>query len=185
MLCNNRGKFVGATVISPEGSVPDLYIYKLTSSLIGYPQQSTPLFNTDSIRQYIIDGKQSNNTTFSLGNQLKSILTNKNTLQAIYDQFCKYNKLYQKNNDAGCGDDKDKFRQFPFHRGDKLMIKLLISGKVEFTTDNPTNIVNTRELFINACDPDYNNTHSAFEYLLSYNAMDIRPTRDVYEITLG
>jgi hypothetical protein len=177
ILCNNGGRFQGTSTIAPEGSIPDLFIYKLTSMLVGFPQQSTPLIDVAEIKSNIVD----TDSALSLGNQLRAILTNNTTLKTMYDQFVKENtaRFINVKNDAS------EFTQMPFQRGDKLMVKLFITGKIKYADIDSQMNIRTNELFHKACDPDANNSSSAFDYLLNNDATEIRATNDCYEITMG
>jgi hypothetical protein len=176
ILCNNNGHFQGSDVISPEGSIPELFIYKITSSIVGYPQQDTPLLDVNAIRQSIVNHEE-NVKEKSIGNQLKQILTKNETLRTIYEQFVKKNpgRFNKKNN---------VFFKMPFQRGDKIRIKLFITGKIKHNNQNKTSI-KTNELFYKSCDPDIYDKGNPFDYLLNNDATEIRATRDCYEITLG
>ena len=177
ILCNNGGHFQGTSTISPEGSIPDLFIYKLTSMLVGFPQQSTPLIDVAEIKANIVN----TDSALSLGNQLRAILTNNTTLKTMYDQFVKENtaRFINVKNDAS------EFTQMPFQRGDKIMMKLFITGRINYADIDSHMNIRTNELFHNACDPDVNNSSSVFEYLLNNDATEIRATNDCYEITMG
>ena len=179
ILCNNGGHFQGSAVICPEGNIPDLFVYKITSSIVGYPQQETPLLDTHAIKQNIINYENTSNEK-SLGSQLKHILTATNTLKIMYDQFVKKNpgRFAKK-------DYTSNFAPMPFQRGDKIRIKLFISGKIKYINMQSKSNIKTNELFYKSCDPDIYDKSNAIDFLLNHDASEIRPTRDCYEITLG
>jgi len=179
MLCNNSGHFQGSSVICPEGNIPDLFVYKITSSIVGYPQQETPLLDVHAIKQNIINYENTSKEK-SLGNQLKQILTKPSTLKTIHEQFVKKNpgrfvkKEYATN-----------FAPMPFQRGDKIRIKLFISGKIKYVNMQSKSNIKTNELFYKSCDPDIYDKSRAIDFLLNHDASEIRATQDCYEITLG
>jgi hypothetical protein len=179
ILCNNGGHFQGSAVICPEGNIPDLFVYKITSSIVGYPQQETPLLDTHAIKQNIINYENTSNEK-SLGSQLKHILTATNTLKIMHDQFVKKNpgRFAKK-------DYTSNFAPMPFQRGDKIRIKLFISGKIKYINMQSKSNIKTNELFYKSCDPDIYDKSNSIDFLLNHDASEIRPTRDCYEITLG
>jgi hypothetical protein len=176
ILCNNNGCFNGSVVACPEGNIIDLLIYKITSSIIGYPQQHTHLLDTYEIKQNIINYME-NSEEKSLGNQLKYTLTQNETLKTIYEQL-------MKNNPERFSRKNDNYTQIPFRRGDKIRISLYISSKIN-CANSPKSNIEADELLLKSCDPDIHNKGNPINYLLNNDATEIRPTRDCYEITLG
>ena len=116
----------------------------------------------------------------SLGSQLKHILTTSATLKTIYEQFVKKNpgRFVKK-------DYTSNFVPMPFQRGDKIRIKLFISGKIKYINMQSKSNIKTNELFYKSCDPDIYDKSSSIDFLLNHDASEIRATRDCYEITLG
>ena len=176
ILCNNHGRFCGSENISKEGTIAELFAYKLTSSLTGFPEAEISIIDIENIKSKIVNYENSSETT--LGMQLKSILTNAKVLKSLYEQIKRNNasRFYKINN---------TFEQMPFKCGDKLKLKLMISCKIKYTNNNVDFNSNRNELIYKSCDPDIYEKNKPIEYLLNNNASEVRATNDYYEITLG
>jgi hypothetical protein len=169
ILINKNGMFKGSNVSCPKGNIADLFIYKITSSLIGIPEKTSSDLNIESIKNHVMNYEKSKEK--SLGIQLKNILSKPETLKTIYDQLNKKKpEIAQKKN--------NNFTQMPFQKGDKIGIMLFISEKI-----NKTN--KSKDIFYKSCDPDIYDKSNPIDYLLNHDATEIRATRDCYEITLG
>jgi hypothetical protein len=178
MLASNYGQFQGSHMECPEGTIPELFIYKITSALIEYPQKEMPFLNVAAIKQNIIN--KANNSNESIGKQLNTLLTNSDILKKIYEQ-CSKNDIERfpkkKNN--------NDFAPMPFKKGDKLIIQLFISEKIEYANGYSKTNIKSNEIFYKICDPDQNNDSDANKYLFNNDATEIKYTRDCYEIILG
>jgi len=176
ILCNNNGCFCGSENASKEGTITELFAYKIASSLTGFPDAEISIIDIESIKSKIINYENSSET--NLGMQLKNILTNDKILKSLYEQLKKYdvNRFYKSNN---------IFEQMPFKCGDKLKLKLLISCKIKYVNNNLDFNLNRNELIYKSCDPDICEKNKPIEYLLNNSATEIRATNDYYEITLG
>lgn len=177
ILCNNSGKFKGSEEYCNEGTIPELFIYKVNSATSGNVSQSSPLFDMHSMKQTIINSSH-NREENSFGNQLKNILTKNETIKKMYEQLIKNNpNRFQKKS--------DEFVQIPFQSGDKIRIQLFISSKIIFKNAEIKANIKMNESVFKACDPDIYDKSDPIDYLLDHDAIEIRATRDCYEITLG
>jgi hypothetical protein len=175
ILCNNNGRFCGSEVTSKEGTIAELFAYKIASSITGMPEAEIAIIDVENIKSKIVNYENSSEIT--LGMQLKNILTNDTVLRSLYDQI-KRNDMdrFHKSNNI--------FEQMPFKCGDKLKLKLLVSCKIKYI-NNDLNGINKNELIYKSCDPDIYEKNKPIEYLLNNSATEIRATNDYYEITLG
>jgi hypothetical protein len=177
ILCNNSGKFKGTEEYCNEGTIPELFIYKMNSAISGNVSQNSTLFDMNGMKQTIINSSH-NREENSLGNQLKNILTKNETIKKIYEQLIKNNpNRFQKKS--------DEFIQIPFQSGDKIRIQLFISSKIRFKNAETKANIKMNESVFKACDPDIYDKSNPIDYLLDHDATQIRATRDCYEITLG
>lgn len=176
ILCNNHGRFCGSEHTSKEGTITELFAYKIASSLTGFPESEISIIDIENIKSKIINYE--NSSEVNLGMQLKNILTNDKILKSLYEQLKKYdvNRFYKSNN---------IFEQMPFKYGDKLKLKLLISCKIKYVNNNLDFNLNRNELIYKSCDPDICEKNKPIEYLLNNSATEIRATNDYYEIMLG
>jgi len=175
ILCNNNGHFCGSEAASKEGTVAELFAYKIASSITGMPEAEIAIIDIENIKSKIVNYENSSEIT--LGMQLKNILTNDTVLKSLYDQIKRndMDRFHKSNN---------MFEQMPFKCGDKLKLKLLISCKIKYTNNDSTGI-NKNELIYKSCDPDIYEKNKPIDYLLNHSATEIRATNDYYEITLG
>jgi hypothetical protein len=178
MLASNYGQFQGSHMECPEGTIPELFIYKITSALIEYPQKEMPFLNVAAIKQNIIN--KANNSNESIGKQLNTLLTNSDILKKIYEQ-CSKNDIERFPKKKNSND----FAPMPFKKGDKLIIQLFISEKIEYANGYSKTNIKSNEIFYKICDPDQNNDSDANKYLFNNDATEIKYTRDCYEIILG
>jgi hypothetical protein len=177
ILCNNSGKFKGTEEYCNEGTIPELFIYKMNSAISGNVSQNSTLFDMNGMKQTIINSSH-NREENSFGNQLKNILTKNETIKKIYEQLIKNNpNRFQKKS--------DEFIQIPFQSGDKIRIQLFISSKIRFKNAETKENIKMNESVFKACDPDIYDKSNPIDYLLDHDATQIRATRDCYEITLG
>ena len=178
MLSSNYGQFQGSHTECPEGTIPELFIYKITSTLIGYPQKEMPFLNVSAIKQNIIN--KANNSHENIGEQLKNFLKNSEMLKKIYEQCSKNDieRFPKKKN-------SNEFKPMPFKNGDKLIIKLFISEKIEYANGYSKANIKSNEIFYKICDPDPYNSNDTIQYLFNNDATEIKYTRDFYEIILG
>lgn len=164
LLSNRRGRFVGTDVCSPTGTISELYLYKITSSLLHYPYQTSSILDLQKMQRLVADG----NT--NIDQQLYDAFSNIPYLQSLYIQQIRKNTR------------TDLFTKqfpFPFFEGDRFCIPVSIGGRLEFIDEQLHQ--NIKDLFTNSCDPL---NSSAIDYLLDHNGSTIRPTLDIYEITL-
>jgi hypothetical protein len=177
ILSNNNGKFKGSDEICPEGTISDLFIYKIMSSTSDNTIQSSLLLDINGMKQTIVNNAYNREENI-LGNQLKNILTKNETIKKIYDQLIKKNpNRFNKRS--------DDFIQMPFQRGDKIRIHLFIASKIRYKNAEIEANIKTNESFFKTCDPDIYNKSDPINFLLDHDATEIRATRDCYEITLG
>jgi hypothetical protein len=178
VLASNYGQFQGSHIECPEGTIPELFIYKITSALIEHPEKEMPFLNVAAIKQNIIN--KANNSNENIGKQLNTLLTNSDILKKIYEQ-CSKNDIERfpkkKNN--------NDFTPMPFKKGDKLIIQLFISEKIEYANGYSKTNIKSNEIFYKICDPDQNNDSDANQYIFNNDATEIKYTRDCYEIILG
>lgn len=174
ILCNNNGYFCGSEVAAKEGTIVELFAYKIASSLTGFPDSEIAIIDIENIKSKIVNYENSSEIT--LGMQLKNILTNNKVLKSLYEQIKKNDasRFYKSNN--------NNFEQMPFKFGDKLTLKLMISCKIKYINNLD---LNRNELIYKSCDPDIYEKNKPIEYLLNNNATEVRATNDYYEITLG
>jgi hypothetical protein len=169
VLCNNGGKFVGTDDYSPDGTIPELFLYKLTSSLIHHPYQTSSILDLQQMKQRILDNE------YQLGTQLYALLKNKATLTILYNQFV--SDANRVNSDS-----MNMYIPMPFKTGDRVQIPLLIGSSLDFIDPAVKDNNDISILFPGSCDPDGTNT--AFEYLLDSVGTLVRATNDVYEVTI-
>lgn len=164
LLCNRRGRFVGTDVCSPAGTISELYLYKITSSLLHYPYQTSSILDLQKMKRLVADG---NNT---IDQQLYELFSNIPFLHSLYTQQIRKNARTDLSN---------KQFPFPFFEGDRFCIPVSIGGRLEFIDELLHQ--NITDLFPNSCDPL---NSRAIDYLLDTTGSIIRPTIDIYEITL-
>ena len=176
LLVNTDGKFNGANCRSSYGNVIELFSCKITSAIENIPCKHSSCIDMDMVKHEFVEGKQADGTYNSLGKQLKSMLLNREMITHMYN-------FYQKNTfRMAIVNGANDYIPFPFQRGDSLVFKLLIHKTI--TTKE---LFAIRELthYKIACDPDNQNRNSAYDFLLNYDATEIRATNDCYQIILG
>ena len=169
VLCNNGGKFVGTDDYTPDGTIAELFLYKLTSSLIHHPYQTSSILDLQLMKQRILDNE------YQLGTQLYTLLKNKSTLMILYNQFVR--DANRVNSDS-----MNMYIPMPFKTGDRVQIPLLIGSSLDFIDPTIKDNNDISVLFPGSCDPDGTNT--AFEYLLDNVGTTVRSTNDLYEVTI-